>query len=558
MKKTITLFTAILCCGILSAQYTKEQNEQILEQLKLKEQRDQKIIQNANTAEILNVKPLSNDSIIAIVKKVDGKKDLSLLEFFIHNNFGGNECDQLEKYGLADTFYLSVKNNTYYKGMQSLSAREGYYYAKNRYDYAKSLYKRNKFQEALPEFEFAASYYRPDSSYYYAGKAGSYLLESGKTINKQSVLSNYNKAIELDAKNNLFIKGRGIFYFSSLKDTTSAFADFTKAIQLNPKDDISFQYLAIIQYFKLNYKEAIANISKSIDIDKSNAAYFFKRAIFCKTIKAYANAITDLNEAIFLELTNADYYIYRAQCNKALNNYTEAYDDYGFATLLNPKDEESKKELQKLDPYLKSEYEKMGFTTQNAFQFFMARAEKTAKLSEGFNLGPAVMNYYKCIQVEPKNPIPYHKAGLIFKGLKMNQYAAQFLRYAAFADGKNPDYFADLGHYYLDNELNYKAASGCYDTAALMGSVNAKMYTTSAAVKKVYLNKYNEALKDINTALTLEPNSKDAKMVRGLLYLENLKNYNAALSDFEALIKIDPTNADYIDALKACKEAMKK
>ncbi len=558
MKKAITLFTAILWFGIISAQITKEQNDQLIEQLKLKEQRDQKIIQNANAAEILNIKPFSSDSIIAIVKKVDGKKDLSLLEFFIHNNYGGNECDQLEKYGLADTFYLSVKNNTYYKGMQSLSKLEGYYYAKNRYDYARSLYKRKKFQEAIPEFEFASFYYKPDSSYYYAGKSGSYLLESGKAINIQSVLNNYNKAIELSIKNNLFLRERGIFYLRNLKDTSSAFEDFTKATLLNSKDDIAFQYLASIQYFKLNYKEAIANISKSIDIDKSNAEYFFKRAVFCKTIKAYANAITDLNEAIFLELTNAPYYIYRAQCNKALNNYTAAYDDYGFATLLNPKDEESKKELLKLDPYLKSEYEKMGFTTQNAFQFFMDRAEKTAKLSEGFNMGPAVMNYYKCIQVEPKNPIPYHKAGLIFKGLKLNQYAAQFLRYAAFADGKNPEYFTDLGHYYLDNELNYKAASGCYDTAALMGSVNAKMYMTSAAVKKVYLNKYNEALKDINIALTIEPTSKDAKMVRGLLYLENLKNYNAALSDFEALIKIDPKNVDYIDALQACKEAMKK
>jgi tetratricopeptide (TPR) repeat protein len=173
-------------------------------------------------------------------------------------------------------------------------------------------------------------------------------------------------------------------------------------------------------------------------------------------------------------------------------------------------------------------------------------------------MGPAVMNYYKCIQLEPKNSVPYHKAGMIFKGLKMNQYAAQFLRYAAFADGKNPELFTDLGDYYLNNEMNFKAASGCYDTAALLGSINANMYTYNGALKKKYLNKYNEALKDFNKALSLDPNSKDAKWMRGILYLENLKDYNAALSDFEALIKIDPKNVDYIDAIKVCKEAMKK
>ena len=558
MKKAITLITAILCCGILSAQYTKEQGDKILEELKLRNQRDLESVKNAITAEILNVKPFSKDSILAIVKKVDKQKNASLLEFMIHNNYGGNESDQLKKYGLADTFYLSVKNTIYYKGMQSLRSIEGYYYAKNRYDYAMSLFKRNRFEEALPEFEFASTYYKQDSSYYYAGKAGNNLLESGKTINKQSILNNYSKAIELNTKCDLFLRERGMLYYNNLKDTTNAFNDFNKAIQLNSKDDVSFQYIAVIQYYKSNYKEAIANISKSIAIDKYNADYYFKRAMFCKMIKAYASAISDFSEAIILEQTNASYYIYRAQCHNALKNYTEAYDDYGFASILNPKDEESKKELQKLDPYLKSEYEKMGFTPQNAFQFFMARADKTAKLSEGFNLGPAVMNYYKCIQVEPKNPIPYHKAGLIFKGLKMNQYAAQFLRYAAFADGKNPDLFADLGNYYFENEKNYKAASGCYDTAALLGSINANMYTYNGAIKKLYLNKYEEALKDFNTALALDPNNKDTKMMRAALYLDNLKDYNAALSDYEALLKIDPQNTEYINIIKACKEAMKK
>jgi tetratricopeptide (TPR) repeat protein len=106
--------------------------------------------------------------------------------------------------------------------------------------------------------------------------------------------------------------------------------------------------------------------------------------------------------------------------------------------------------------------------------------------------------------------------------------------------------------------MNFKAASGCYDTAALLGSINANMYTYNGALKKKYLNKYNEALIDFNKALALDPSSKDAKWMRGVLYLESIKNYNAALSDFEALNKIDPTNADYIDAIKACKEAMKK
>jgi tetratricopeptide (TPR) repeat protein len=343
-----------------------------------------------------------------------------------------------------------------------------------------------------------------------------------------------------------------------VNDTAKAFADFSKVVQLNPKDATANEYLAIINFYKSNYKAAINNITKCIETGRHVASDYSKRAIFYSALQNYTAALPDFDEAIFWDQTNPNYYTLRGECNVNLKNYTAAYDDYGFATMLNPNDADSKKQLQKLDPLLKAEYEKMGFTPQNAYEFFLNRADKMAKLSEGYKLGPAAMNYYKCIQVEPKNPVPYNKAGKIFRDMKMNTYAEQFLRYAAYADGKNPEYFCDLGNYYFEYAEKPQMASGCYDTAALLGSKNAFGYYTNGLIKHSALKNFNGALKDYTAALAIDPAYKETLVMRGHLYYNEFKNYKAALADYEALGKLDPKNEEYKGFIKGTKEKLKE
>ncbi|HQS56351.1 MAG: hypothetical protein B7Y15_14790, partial [Bacteroidetes bacterium 24-39-8] len=378
----------------------------------------------------------------------------------------------------------------------------------------------------------------------------------GISINKATVLENFNKSVTLNPNSDLFISDRGIYYLNKLKDTSRATIDFTKAVTLNPKADVSFQYLGLIQYYRNNFKEAINYISKSIAINKYNSTYYLQRGIYYESIQALPSALQDYDEAILNDLTNAKYYRYRANCNFKMKNYPDAYDDYGFATMLDPKDESSKKQLQKLDPLLKEAYEKEGFTIQNGFQFFMNRADKQAKLSNGFHQGRAVMNYYKCIQLEPKNPIPYNKAGNIFMVFKMNGPAEQFLRYAAYADGKKASYFEDLGTYYVSNK-DYKSALGCYDTAALIGSTNADTYSMIGSIRFSF-KEYEATVKAFSKSISLNPSLVEVRYMRALVYLDNLKNYQAALTDLEVLVKAEPNNQDYLQALKLCKEKLKK
>ncbi len=193
--------------------------------------------------------------------------------------------------------------------------------------------------------------------------------KQGVVVNKSSILENLNKAIILDTRNDLFIREKGFFNLSQIKDTTLAIADFTKATQLNPTDHVSYQSLSLIQFNRSDIKGAIDYISKSIGIDKNNT-YYFQRGLYYQFLEEYQLAISDFNSAIILNSFDPKFYIYRAKCHLNLKNYPDAYDDFGFATMLNPNDAASKEQMQKLDPLLKQAYEKEGFTMASGFKFF--------------------------------------------------------------------------------------------------------------------------------------------------------------------------------------------
>ena len=312
----------------------------------------------------------------------------------------------------------------------------------------------------------------------------------------------------------------------------------------------------MIEFNRSNLKEAIRYINKSIDIDKTNETYYFQRGLFNSYQQEHAIAIADFNLAILNNKFDPKFYVYRAKSNLSLKNYPDAYDDFGFASMLNPNDAASKEQLQKLDPLLKPAYEKEGMVMSNAFKFFLERGDKQAKDEQGYQQGRAVMNYYKCIQLEPKNPIPYNKAGKIFASFEMNGPAEQFLRYAAYADGKKASYFEDLGSYYASKK-DYKSSVGCYDTAAILGSTNPETYSMIGSIR-FSLKEYDASVKAFTKSITLDPSKTHVKYMRAWVYMDNLKNYQAALTDLEAVVKAEPNNQEYLQALKDCKEKLKK
>ena len=562
MKKLVTLFAAILFSEILFAQKAydpladpKIQKPTALEDSVLE------IMMGMKIDAIKREKDISVGDYEILKANIDKNKlPESTFELFVYMNGIGNSVETEDKFDIAKEFYFSL---VWFKHLiedcvkEDARVRIGHYYYKTCYDLGRLLSKMEDYKNSLNFYKRAAAYYKPDSSLYLATVAGiNGIGNNSVNFSREgnSILKMISQAVELKPNSSAYISTRAKFYLNQLSDTAKALADFNKAVQINPKDDESYMYLSLINFLRANNKEAINNITQSIAIKKTEGRYYILRATIHNELKNYAAALPDYNNAIILDNTNPDYYIARAGCYNSIKNYAAAYDDYGFATMLIPNDADSKKELQRLDPLLKTEYEKMGFTPQNAFQFFMNRGD-TFEIKN--NLSQAVMSYQKCIMMQPKNPMPYNKAGVIFNRLSMNDIAKQYLRFAAYADGKNPVYFVNLGNAYYD-EKDFKAASGCYDTAALLGSKDDFYYNLNGTIKHINLKNYEGAIKDFTKAYDLQPKYNDIYLRnRGTLYYE-LKNYKAALADFEALHKLDPDDKNYKEIIQGLKRELKE
>ena len=114
----------------------------------------------------------------------------------------------------------------------------------------------------------------------------------------------------------------------------STYEDYTKAIELDPKDAKAY-FNRGHAYNELNkYKEAIADYTKAIELDPKYAHAYFNRGFAYDELKKYEEAIADYTKAIELDLTDSDAYSNRGHAYEALGKTKEAEADFAKAKSL--------------------------------------------------------------------------------------------------------------------------------------------------------------------------------------------------------------------------------
>lgn len=227
----------------------------------------------------------------------------STIQKVVVRNTMGNDFETDKKYEEAiKVYYWVVWNKNDYNGYYLDDPIVGFYYFKTCYDLGRLLSKMGDYKNSYNFYNTAVDFYKTDSSLYFATVAGIDGIKNNSisvSIEGNTILKNINKAIELKPSSAAYISTRGKYYLEIAKDTVKALADFNKAVLLNPKDESTYEYLAIINYYQSNFKEAISNISRCIVINKYEESYFQKRAIFNTYLKNYQAALADYDEAIF-------------------------------------------------------------------------------------------------------------------------------------------------------------------------------------------------------------------------------------------------------------------
>ncbi len=172
-------------------------------------------------------------------------------------------------------------------------------------------------------------------------KSDTYILRGNAHSNKNNhdqAIKDYTKAIELNPKDADIYNNRG-FTYGEIKNYDQSIKDFNKAIEINPKKPRTYLNRGNIYYFKHNYDQAIEDYTNAIELNPEYEDAYNNRGNVYKQLSNYNKAIKDYNKAIKLNTEYDVGYYSRAKVMVLMDNYEQALRDISKALYINPEEE---------------------------------------------------------------------------------------------------------------------------------------------------------------------------------------------------------------------------
>jgi tetratricopeptide (TPR) repeat protein len=297
-------------------------------------------------------------------------------------------------------------------------------------------------------------------------------INQGEAYFKQGkypeAIADFTKAIELDPKLAVAYSNRGVAYLDGLKKFPEAIADFTKVIELDPKLAVAYLNRGQAFYNLEKNVEAIADCTKAIELDTKLALAYLLRGMAYQGLKGflgfpvpkYPEAIADFTKAIELDPKLVDAYNLRGVTYlDGLKKYPEAVADFTNAI--------------ELDPKLAVTYINRG----------IAYSDGLKKFPE------AIADFTKAIELDPKLVDVYNLRGVTYLSLT---------GFLGFSTPKYPEAIADFTKAI---ELDHKQVT---------------VYHNRGIAYSDGLKKFPEAIADFTKAIELDPKLAIAYQNRGL------------------------------------------
>ena len=149
-------------------------------------------------------------------------------------------------------------------------------------------------------------------------------------------ISDCNTAIRLGYKHESIYLLRGSSEWG-LKQTDNAISDLKKAIEINPSNSYSYIQLGSIWLEQDHVDSSITCFDRAIALDSNNVYALFNRALARVKIPDQTGALEDLNKVIRLSPYNSYAYFNRAILFIDRNEKTKAIGDFTYVIKLNPK-----------------------------------------------------------------------------------------------------------------------------------------------------------------------------------------------------------------------------
>jgi len=121
-------------------------------------------------------------------------------------------------------------------------------------------------------------------------------------------------------------------------DYDQATADFTKALEINPRDASGYYSRGLAWGKRAKWDQAIADYTKALEIKPRHANAYFNRGRAWDKKGGYDQAIADYTKAIEIYPGNYRIYVNRGNAYIKKDHYDQAIADYTKAIELNPRD----------------------------------------------------------------------------------------------------------------------------------------------------------------------------------------------------------------------------
>ncbi|MCX6251802.1 MAG: tetratricopeptide repeat protein [Bacteroidetes bacterium] len=199
-------------------------------------------------------------------------------------------------------------------------------------------------------------------------------------------IADFSRALDIDPKDRDTYYNRGIAY-STLRQWNKAIEDYSKVIEIDPKYANAYSNRGVVYGNLGQLYKAIADYSSVIEIDPKFVKAYYNRGIVYYNLRQWNKAIADYTVVIGIDPVFSNAYFNLGNVYSNLGQQDNAIALYTKAIEINPKNSDA--------------YSNRGVAYSNVGQ-----EDK------------AIADYSRAIEIDPKSAVVYYNLGLAYYNLK--------------------------------------------------------------------------------------------------------------------------------------------
>jgi len=400
-------------------------------------------------------------------------------------------------------------------------------------------------ETALNDFLIASKMdYRNAGAFYGVGMVK---LESGELL---SALDNFNKAIDLDSKNELYFNLRGVTYHE-LSFYEDAIYDFDLALKNNPNYTDALRNRSLSYYLTGNIADAFADLEKALAINPGD------------TIAQNRLELLQQQSNQSITQTNAPSIgIQSYAANDVNDNFSDGlFEEEDYESVVDPNLNSSNPNpdvfIPKGIPERKVQSQPIVEAKEETYLLLSIDQENTSASTnkmqklliqamshlEAKQYKAAIKYFDTFIKQNPKHSQALNGRGVAFYKMDLLKKATTDFSKAIELNPSFSEAYYNRGNLFFDQKQINKATADFSKVIQLSGDFSNAFFMRGLCYSKQ--NNISKAIGDFNYALTLDPQNVKALNNRGtLLFItgnifEALKDYNQAIeySPLEAIVQ---------------------